>query len=385
MTRLAQQIDDDAIPSSLEESLAENLIRPTPSWFPPHASATVEELADRYRQRERERAAPARPPRPTRTPQRERDEALAQAVHRTIPKPHGRGAGTYVAVGLLAVFTGGMTGYGFAHAPQLTRAWQAAIGSLSSAKGETVIAQTGDGSDATSHKLIPTATLKVADVSGRLNDAIPLVLQAEPPAGGDALVLKVGGLPESSYLTAGSRVSPTEWQLDPAQAQSVKLVVPHAASPSYDLSVAAFERTTGALAAPIKEVTLAINNPEAPQGPPVVKPGQALIPAPIAPDVTIAPAAAPAGAMELVARGNQLLAAGELTAARAFFEQAFAQGAADGALGMGKTYDPVVFKTLKVNGLAPDPAQALAWYGKAATAGQIEAGAAMAALKAATQ
>jgi TPR repeat protein len=52
---------------------------------------------------------------------------------------------------------------------------------------------------------------------------------------------------------------------------------------------------------------------------------------------------------------------------------------------MGKTYDPVVFKTLKVNGLTPDPALALTWYGKAATAGQVEAGAAMAALKAATQ
>ena len=51
------------------------------------------------------------------------------------------------------------------------------------------------------------------------------------------------------------------------------------------------------------------------------------------------------------------------------------------AIGVARTYDPVVYDLLKVQGLQPDPAQALVWYERAKSAGAAEADAAIAALK----
>jgi type II secretory pathway predicted ATPase ExeA len=75
----------------------------------------------------------------------------------------------------------------------------------------------------------------------------------------------------------------------------------------------------------------------------------------------------------LVWRGDRLLAAGEIVAARHFFERAAATGDADAACGAGKSYDPLFLKQLGVRGVAADPAKAVAWYRKAAAAGSAEA------------
>jgi type II secretory pathway predicted ATPase ExeA len=75
----------------------------------------------------------------------------------------------------------------------------------------------------------------------------------------------------------------------------------------------------------------------------------------------------------LVWRGDRLLAAGEIVAARHFFERAAASGDAGAACGAGKSYDPIFLKQLGVRGVAADPAKAVAWYRKAAAAGSAEA------------
>jgi TPR repeat protein len=84
-------------------------------------------------------------------------------------------------------------------------------------------------------------------------------------------------------------------------------------------------------------------------------------------------------------KGDLLLKSGDLAVARQFYERAYAQGAAAGAMGVGKTYDPVVFAELNVQGIAPDPAKAMEWYLRAEGQGAPDAASAMEALQALKQ
>jgi TPR repeat protein len=60
-------------------------------------------------------------------------------------------------------------------------------------------------------------------------------------------------------------------------------------------------------------------------------------------------------------------------------------GAAEGAMGVARTYDPAVFAEMKVHGIMPDAAKAAEWYEKAKAAGVTEAEAALTTLTAAAQ
>jgi MSHA biogenesis protein MshM len=74
----------------------------------------------------------------------------------------------------------------------------------------------------------------------------------------------------------------------------------------------------------------------------------------------------------LMARGNALLANGDLAAARLFFELAAKKGLAVAPTGVGKTYDPVFYASARVEGTQPKPALARQWYQKASEAGDEE-------------
>jgi TPR repeat protein len=75
----------------------------------------------------------------------------------------------------------------------------------------------------------------------------------------------------------------------------------------------------------------------------------------------------------LIKRGNDLLANGDLTAARLVFRRAAEAGSAEGALALGTTFDPVVLHRLGVIGAVADPAQARQWYQRAAELGSSTA------------
>ncbi|NJM31251.1 MAG: hypothetical protein HC855_15200 [Rhizobiales bacterium] len=55
-------------------------------------------------------------------------------------------------------------------------------------------------------KPISIATLNVEDAAGTLNSSIPLLLHAESGSESEPISLKIMGLPETAYLTAGTRV-----------------------------------------------------------------------------------------------------------------------------------------------------------------------------------
>lgn len=220
-------------------------------------------------------------------------------------------------------------------------------------------------------KLIAVAKLDVSDVSGNLNSPIPLLLSALAAEGEAPISLRVMGLPEASYLTAGIETTKGNWLLKPEDIAGVKLVVPHMDAPQFDMEIAAVEAKTGVLAAPVKAMTVAIANPSA------ANLAATIAPANSPPDTaTVVPVAATPvdpEAAGLIAKGDGLLNSGDLASARQFYLRANELGDAKGAYGVGRTYDPKIFTALNVQGLQPEPGKAAEWYKKAAAGGVMAA------------
>ena len=86
------------------------------------------------------------------------------------------------------------------------------------------------------------------------------------------------------------------------------------------------------------------------------------------------PPAAPVMEVMYLARGEASLKDGDFAAARLFFQRSVERGNPLGALGMGKTYDPLFFAKLGIIGARGDRKVAGEWYRQAADAGIVEAG-----------
>lgn len=82
---------------------------------------------------------------------------------------------------------------------------------------------------------------------------------------------------------------------------------------------------------------------------------------------------APAMIAALTRRGDQMLAIGDISAARLLYERAAAAGSGAAALALGRTYDPAAMAQLGARGLRPDPETAAAWYRRAQALGEQEA------------
>lgn len=242
-------------------------------------------------------------------------------------------------------------------------------------------------------KPISTATLDVADAVGVTNSYIPLALHAEPAGLGEDMLLKISGIPEGAYLTTGHRENDQIWSLSLADLKDVKLVVPKATDPELDLAVAAFEPKTGELAAPVKTMTVALNDVQvqpASGPPPGQQPSAAkstlpgansassrlplAIPPPQSIKVALAPPDETAEVQQLITEAESLMRNGDLMAARRNFERAWGtDGGAAAAFGLARSYDPLVLSALSVKNAEPDRAQALQWYQRAASAGNEDA------------
>ena len=261
-----------------------------------------------------------------------------------------------------------------------------------------------------SKKPIAIASLDVSDVSGTLNSMIPLALNAEPAFANQELAIKISGLPASAYLTAGKKLSDNTWILKDGEEDGINLFVPQSDRSKFDISVAAIETNTGELAAPVKEMTVAIDDAtlatnanltadeplqitpaNAPPETSVVVKNPAVSvqasaePVQIPADLETTQPALSAEVTGLLGKGDMLMKTGDLIIARQFYNRAFEMGAAEGALGVARTYDPSVFAELKVQGITPDVAKAAEWYEKAKAAGVAEADAALTTLTAAAQ
>jgi hypothetical protein len=75
----------------------------------------------------------------------------------------------------------------------------------------------------------------------------------------------------------------------------------------------------------------------------------------------------------LLKRGKDLIANGDLAAARLVLQRAANANDAEAALALGATYDPLVLRALKVYGFKADPVMARVWYEKARELGSAAA------------
>ena len=72
-------------------------------------------------------------------------------------------------------------------------------------------------------------------------------------------------------------------------------------------------------------------------------------------------------------RADDLIASGDLAAARLVLRRAANAGDARAAMTLAGTYDPVILEKLGVHGIVPDVAMARVWYEKAKKFGSAEA------------
>jgi len=110
--------------------------------------------------------------------------------------------------------------------------------------------------------------------------------------------------------------------------------------------------------------------------PPAAAPVAALPPAPVA-EPTIAGDAIhrldPNEIASALKRADDLIASGDLAAARLVLRRAANAGDARAAMTLAGTYDPAILEKLGVHGFVPDVAMARAWYEKAKSFGSAEA------------
>ena len=305
--------------------------------------------------------------------------------------------------GVFAAVAGGAVGFAVTKYDEISNTanglYAFAAGFLPS-DSETMFSSTGQTT--ITKKPIAIASLAVSDVTGTLNSMIPLALNAEPAFENQELAIKITGLPASAYLTAGKKISDNTWILKDGEENGINLFVPQSDTPKFDISVSAIETNTGELAAPVKEMTVAIDDVKvedetALQITPVSAPPETVIPAKATQQEVIESAPAPTASITpikpalsaevtgLLGKGDMLMKTGDLIIARQFYNRAFQMGAAEGAMGVAKTYDPTVFAEMKVQGITPDAVKAAEWYEKAKQAGVTEAEAALTTLSAAAQ
>jgi hypothetical protein len=399
---------DEQEPNEVHEENQEQ--KTTPSWFAQTYRETEQDhLVDQYRRTTQQPVAAAQPdseayelyrkrmmerlrsqnetfgnrppasarPAPVSNETHLRDRRLANR-----PQKNSGVMGRYVmAAGLLAVVAGGSAGFALTRYDDIKASFAAMY---QNSKGPVVAkpVQVAVVAPETTiaKKPISIATLKVADVTGSLNSMIPLMLQADPATATQELALQISGLPKSAYLSKGTRTSDSTWLLKDGEETNLNLFVPTSDKPKFDMSVAAIETKTGELAAPVKEMTVALDDASlqiapasAPPETSMVKTSQAELPAAIpVPDQTVAAAVKPPLSAEvsgLLQKGDSLFKSGDLIIARQFYARAFEMGAADGAMGVARTYDPAIYKQMNVQGIAPDADLAAQWYEKAKAAG----------------
>lgn len=390
-----------------------------PVASPPPENRTYEYYRRRIMERQREQLdvqmdrapMPRVPSRPTipvselevqhRHYDRERDE---QPVSYSANYDRPKLKKSLLFAGVFAAVAGGAVGFAVTKYDQISNSANglyAFAAGLMPSDPETMFNPTGQTT--ISKKPIAIASLAVSDVTGTLNSMIPLALNAEPAFENQELAIKITGLPASAYLTAGKKISDNTWILKDGEEDGINLFVPQSNTPKFDISVSAIETNTGELAAPVKEMTVAIDDVKLEdetvlQITPASAPPDTVIPVKatqqesiesITPATTesftpIKPALS-AEVTGLLGKGDMLMKTGDLIIARQFYSRAFQMGAAEGAMGVAKTYDPTVFAEMKVQGITPDAVKAAEWYEKAKQAGVTEAEAALTTLSAAAQ
>jgi hypothetical protein len=174
--------------------------------------------------------------------------------------------------------------------------------------------------------------------------------------------------PEPAAATASVEKAPAAWT-------SVKITpepVSTSPAPVAPTPVAATSPSPVVTPAPAAEPSPAPQIAAVPSVPQIAAvpsvPQLAAAPSAPAPDAvrrTLAPVLPKDEIESYLARGERMLSAGDVAAARLFFSRAAESGEPRGALAMARTFDPEVLRRLPVYGMQPNPEEAARWYAKA--------------------
>jgi hypothetical protein len=208
---------------------------------------------------------------------------------------------------------------------------------------------------------------------GTLLDLIPLMIIAAAAVGALFYLVLTGQPPKLAAVERVTRDGSAAHTLasDPVPTGEA---IPSAPPETQRMRTGAAGDRLKPAAPPQKEPALAVPVVEAPASPPVTGPPRAEPASPAASPVPNTGSQSPAeDVAALVRRGHDFLGAGDITAARLFYERAAAAGSGLGALWLGMTFDPDFLKPLGLQHIQGDVNTALSWYRRARSLGEVEA------------
>jgi hypothetical protein len=250
----------------------------------------------------------------------------------------------------------------------------------------------------------PVPTLAVRDSSGPVNEPLSLGVNVNAPSPG--VTVSIDRIPTGARLTVGKPMGISEWRVPAQEISEASIVPPPDFVGTMSLTAELRGSDGAALVNGVVRLTWTSADPgvsvsavTAPAAPAPQPPQQTAIAAPMpqqqlqqpiassAPPPPIASAAPPETARVeqpvreinpkevagFVSRAQELLATGDLQAARLFLLRAAEAHDASAAFALAKTYDPLLSKQFAGAEPEADLAQARNWYRKAQEWGAPEA------------
>lgn len=212
----------------------------------------------------------------------------------------------------------------------------------------------------------------VGVVSGKAGQAVSLPISLPRVATNTEASIMISGLPEGSHLSAGEQAGLSTWILSASDTKDLMLLTPEDIGPT-DLALEVTLVTSDGAVPNTKLVTveLAAADPKpktetASVRPQTIEPSQSRAVAPTNPKQ--------AEAAELLQRGRDLMQIGDIAGARLVLTLAAELESVDAMVTLAMTYDPVHLNKLRVRGIQPDIAKAIAWYRRASAQGDNESG-----------
>jgi hypothetical protein len=173
--------------------------------------------------------------------------------------------------------------------------------------------------------------------------------------------VKVRGLPAMAALSDGHVIAPGSWAIALNALPNLKILVPAGVTGTADV-VVTLVGLDGAVLAEAKSTLVVRGAIAAPK-----------LLVPESRDAGLTPQDRQR-ALGFIKRGDDLMTAGNVEAARLFYERAADAGLAQGALALAATFDPDELNRRQVvGGLQPDPVAARRWYERARELGADEA------------
>jgi hypothetical protein len=254
--------------------------------------------------------------------------------------------------------------------------------------------------------------LTASDSSGDMNVPLPLGLEVKNYTAG--AMVELSGLPAGTVISTGSATGNGQWRIAVDDLPKTRITPPadYVGSMTLMARVGAGNgqaavrsplrltwrqippapdklvvlRNPGAEPPPVKNAEAALPSPspkiEAPAEPKKIETPAAQAepkkietpPAPAKTDAAIAPRKMDAGEVAaLLRRAEELMAIGDLAAARLLLQRVAETKNAQAAFQLASTYDPAVLKKFANNSVAADPALAQLWYERARDWGSPDA------------